>query len=139
MNNRAHTLSFCSQCTNRKFDFKKGIICGLINDIPNFQNTYPSYNEDQTVLQNKKEIEYKAVQSQQELNSIEKSFGLHEYGISNGILGGVIMIMIALIWFFGGQYFGVVYFYPPILFISGAYILFKGIQRRNLRKQKNIL
>ena len=26
---------------------------------------------------------------------------------------------------FGGQYFGVVYFYPPILFISGAYILFK--------------
>lgn len=39
--------------------------------------------------------------------------------VSPGIIGGLAAMVIAVVWFIAGLYFGWVFFYPPILFIIG--------------------
>jgi len=50
MNNRVYTLTFCTECLNRKFNINKGIICSLMNNIPNFKGSCPDYKEDHEVV-----------------------------------------------------------------------------------------
>jgi hypothetical protein len=47
--------------------------------------------------------------------------------VNAGILGGLIMMVIAIVWFFGGLAFNILFFYPPILFIVGIAAFIKGI------------
>jgi hypothetical protein len=50
------------------------------------------------------------------------------FGNSNaGIAGGLLMMLIALVWFFGGLAFGIIFFYPPVLFVIGIAAFIKGI------------
>ncbi len=63
-----------------------------------------------------------------EESSIEKSF------ISKGVFGGILMIVIAAVWFFGSYfYLRRIFFYPPILFCIGIYAVIRGIQDKNLK------
>lgn len=55
------------------------------------------------------------------------AFDLELFGIEKGVLGGIVMIAIAAVWFFGGLAAGYIFFYPPILFIIGIFAIFKGI------------
>jgi hypothetical protein len=53
------------------------------------------------------------------------------FGNANaGVLGGFAMIAIALIWFFGGLAAGIIFYYPPILFIIGGIAVVKGLVSR---------
>ena len=58
-------------------------------------------------------------------------FGPEKRGIAKGVLGGVIMMAIAAIWFFAGLAAGYYYFYPPVLFLIGAYAFAKGLATGN--------
>jgi hypothetical protein len=42
-------------------------------------------------------------------------------------MGGLVAMAIAVIWFFGGLFFGVCFFYPPILFVLGAIAVVRGL------------
>ncbi|MBI35895.1 MAG: hypothetical protein CMP67_11095 [Flavobacteriales bacterium] len=132
MSNREHTLSYCTECANRKFDFKRGIVCGLIQDIPSFEKDCSDFIEDQNVIQTKIAIQERQKQAQLEPDAIEKSFGLHKLGITNSIIAGSVMIIVSIFWYTAGSIVGIIYFYPPILFLSGIYILFRGLQRQKL-------
>jgi hypothetical protein len=48
------------------------------------------------------------------------------------MLGGLAMMAIALVWFFGGLAAGVIFFYPPILFVIGLVGLLRGLFTGNL-------
>ena len=48
-------------------------------------------------------------------------------GGGGGVLTGVLMMVGALIWFFGALALGVTFFYPPILFIGGLITFIKGL------------
>ena len=63
-------------------------------------------------------------------------FGPEKAGIDKGILGGIIMMGIAVIWFFGGLSVGLIFFYPPILFVIGMYASLKGVVTGNIRGKK---
>jgi hypothetical protein len=63
-------------------------------------------------------------------------FAPEKKGIKAGVLGGIIMIAIALIWFFAGLAAGYIYYYPPILFFIGLYALIKGLVSGNLAGKK---
>lgn len=63
-------------------------------------------------------------------------FGPEKSGIQKGVVGGFIMIFIAVIWFFGGLACGYIFYYPPILFLIGIYALLKGIFTRNITGKK---
>lgn len=50
------------------------------------------------------------------------------FGNTNGgILGGVLMIIVAIVWFVGGLFAGYIFYYPPILLIVGMVAIGKGI------------
>lgn len=46
---------------------------------------------------------------------------------TGAISGGLGMMAIAVIWFFGGLFFGYLFFFPPILFIIGFVSFCKGL------------
>jgi hypothetical protein len=43
-----------------------------------------------------------------------------------GIVGGLLMILIAIVWFVVGLAFGIIFFYPPILAVIGVIAIIKG-------------
>ncbi|HQQ98670.1 MAG TPA: hypothetical protein PLX35_15470, partial [Cyclobacteriaceae bacterium] len=53
-----------------------------------------------------------------------------------GALGGIIMIVVAVVWFFVGLYNDIIFFYPPILLLIGIYTLVKGLAKGNMTGEK---
>lgn len=46
--------------------------------------------------------------------------------INAGVIGGILMMVIAVIWFVVGLAGGIIFFYPPILFVIGIIAVVKG-------------
>ena len=42
-------IELCKKCTKREFDFKQGIVCGLTNEKPDFEDSCPDFDRDETV------------------------------------------------------------------------------------------
>jgi hypothetical protein len=59
-------------------------------------------------------------------------FGPEKSGIQHGMAGGIAMMTIAVIWFGLGWMAGVIFYYPPILFLIGAFALLKGLVTGNV-------
>lgn len=64
-------------------------------------------------------------------------FAPEKKGIEKGVAGGIILMVIAFLWFFGGLAVGIIFWYPPILFIIGLYALFKGLANGNVSGEKD--
>jgi hypothetical protein len=45
----------------------------------------------------------------------------------SSVLGGLALMAIAIVWFFGGLMVNIIFFYPPILFIIGLVVMIKGL------------
>jgi hypothetical protein len=63
-------------------------------------------------------------------------FSIEQKGVRKGMLGGIAMIAIALVWFFVGLAADRIFFYPPILFVIGVYALIKGLATGNVAGEK---
>lgn len=48
-------------------------------------------------------------------------------GTNGSVVTGILMMVGAAVWFFGGLFFGIIFFYPPVLFVLGFIALVKGI------------
>ena len=46
-------IELCKKCKNRKFDFKRGILCGLTDEKPTFEINCPHFEKDETVKEYK--------------------------------------------------------------------------------------
>ena len=57
----------------------------------------------------------------------EQSRSLEGGIINGGVVGGMIAMFIAVVWFVVGMAAGWVFFYPPILFIIGLVAVIKGL------------
>jgi hypothetical protein len=54
------------------------------------------------------------------------------FGSTNGgVLGGVLMVVIAVVWFVAGLAGGRIFFYPPVLLIIGIVAVIKGLLSRD--------
>jgi hypothetical protein len=47
--------------------------------------------------------------------------------VNSGAIGGILMMIIAAVWFVVGLSFNRIFFYPPILFVIGAIAVIKGL------------
>lgn len=47
--------------------------------------------------------------------------------INSSLWGGIGMMVLAVVWFVGGLFFDIIFFYPPILFIIGLVAFVKGL------------
>ncbi len=57
------------------------------------------------------------------------SSGFEGGAINSGMAGGLLAMVVAVIWFVVGWMGGVIFFYPPILFIIGLVSLFNGLSQ----------
>jgi hypothetical protein len=60
------------------------------------------------------------------------AFAPEQAGLDKGVLGGLAMIAVAGVWFFLGWQAGVIFYYPPVLALIGAYGVIKGLFSGNL-------
>ena len=49
----ADRIKICKTCTNRKFDFEKGLICGLNSEKPTFGDSCKDYTADLSAIEDK--------------------------------------------------------------------------------------
>lgn len=120
-------LKFCRVCLNRKFDMNVGVICSLTSAKPTFEGTCPTFKADEAEATRLAGVERAAAESEE-----GGTFAPEKKGIKAGVLGGVVMMVIAAVWFFAGLAADRIFFYPPVLFVIGVYALIKGISDGNV-------
>jgi hypothetical protein len=55
------------------------------------------------------------------------AFSMEKSGLDAGILGGIGLMILSVVWFFGALFFlNTIFFYPPILFIVGLIAMVRG-------------
>lgn len=126
-------LRYCKVCSNRKMDIQTGIYCGITGQKPAFEGKCESFSVDQEELKKEKARQLARQQHEEK----EKGFFAPEQkGMKKGVLGGLVMILIAVAWFFGGLAVDRIFFYPPVLLIIGVVALVKGAAEGNLAGEK---
>jgi predicted DNA-binding protein (UPF0251 family) len=124
-------LTYCRACQNRKFDPQQGLVCNLTQKKPEFVDTCPSFAIDEPEAIRLRDQERMAVQEE-----TSGGFSAEQKGLRKGVLGGVLMMVIAAVWFIGGLAADRIFFYPPVLFIIGLVGLVKGIIEGNINGEK---
>lgn len=59
-------------------------------------------------------------------------FAPEKKGIEHGMMGGMVMMAIAAVWFGLGWMAGAIFYYPPILFLIGVFAFLKGLFTGNV-------
>jgi len=128
---------FCGRCINYQFSLNEGLLCKLTQKKPDFIDECTDFVLDSNREQ-RQHNEQKRLDALEERSAENEALAPEKKGIQKGVIGGIIMIVIAIIWFFGGLAAGYIFFYPPILFIIGVYALIKGLFQGNfMGKPKN--
>ena len=60
------------------------------------------------------------------------AFAPEKAALNYGVLGGILLIVIAAVWFVLGWMAGYIFFYPPILAIIGLFGVVKGMAMGNV-------
>jgi len=105
--------------------------------MPTANKTCPSCSTPYPVSERKCPacgVSYRVAKGAQEEET--GSFAPEKAGVKKGVLGGVIMIAIAAIWFFAGLAADRIFFYPPVLAVIGIYSVIKGLATGNLAGEK---
>lgn len=138
--NTPDQLAYCEQCKNYAFSSQKGIVCGLTDDKPAFIGTCDSFEIDEE--RSRKYLKDQALkeEARKEAEQYEQTNGMSQMGVKRGSVAGVILMVLAVLWFFGGIiYLNRIFFYPPILFIVGLVAMIKGIIKERETKNKSLM
>ncbi|WP_157637783.1 hypothetical protein [Flexithrix dorotheae] len=130
---RKERLQFCGVCLNRKMDLQKGLLCGLTMQQATFEDNCTDFKLDEAEKSRKERIAMEAQQSEDDGDF----FAPEKSGLKKGIFGGVLMMVIALVWFFVGLAGDVIFYYPPILFVIGLIGFIRGIFQGNINGEKS--
>lgn len=57
-------------------------------------------------------------------------------GLAAGVVGGLAMMLIAVVWFVAGLYADYIFYYPPILFLIGLVGFIQGLVTGNVAGKK---
>lgn len=128
-------LNYCKICTNRKMDMNTGVVCRLTDAKPTFEEQCADFNADQ------KQIDYYKQREQMvkdDENGGGGMFNPEKKGLQKGVMGGLAMMAIAVVWFVAGWMSGYIFYYPPILFIIGLVGLIRGAIQGNITGKPNV-
>lgn len=94
---REQQLTFCKVCTNRKFDSKQGIICGLTRNQADFENYCEHYEEDSYLkgleerqAKSKELISLTVSRGTRFLNRVLDFFFISAFTLGFGLVAGII-------------------------------------------------
>lgn len=64
------------------------------------------------------------------------AFAPEKAALNMGVMGGVLLLVIAAVWFYFGWQAGYIYYYPPILAVLGIYGIVKGVSEGSVAGRK---
>lgn len=128
-------IKLCYECANSMICSSCGIKVDVNNQIKSNAKMYcPSCHESHQQA----EIKANMVEDNENAPTIihdevedKGFFALEKKGIRKGATGGLLMMLIAVVWFVAGYAAGYIFYYPPILFIIGLFALLKGVATGN--------
>lgn len=123
---------FCKRCRYYESNLSQGILCGLTHAKPAFQGDCKDFSLD-PIKDKKVAIE---MEKDAQAAADRSFFAQEKKGIQKGMVGGIIMMAIAAIWFVVGYAAGIIFYYPPILFLIGLYAFLKGLFTGNISGKK---
>ncbi len=131
---RDYQLESCLKCQRRKFNTKKGVVCGLTDEWAEFDLTC-----DYFLLDPKAEIQLiREKEDRIKDSAATDTMGLNQIGITNGIIAGIIITSIAIVAMITGFVFGIFRIYASFALIVGLVVLVKGILDRRKKINKKI-
>ncbi len=133
MNQREHQLSYCEICTKKSFSPRKGIICGITQEVATFNDTCDDFEED-AILKKRNEI---SKQARLQEAKQESTMGLSAFGVSNGSVAGIIYIIIGILSVGLTIFlFEVITIWSFILVIIGIVLIIKTAQSKTKQRPK---
>jgi len=111
---------------------KQGLICKLTAAKADFDPEC-----DQFELDEKAHLKRQAREAELAEREAAADSSLEAQGLKGGVLGGIAIMAVALIWFFVAYEGGVIFFYPPILFMIGFWGFIKGLIDGNVSGKKH--
>ncbi len=75
---------------------------------------------------------YAQAAESQSTQKYNHAFGMEQRGWDAGMMGGLLMMVIGGVWFVGGLFFGILFYYAPILFIIGLVGFVRGLFTGNV-------
>ena len=129
---RQEQLAYCRICHNRQMS-KQGLICKVTEAKADFDLNCDHFDFDEREQERRRQRDL-AVEHSEAASDV---FAPERRGLRLGALGGIGMMLIAVIWFFGGYEAGYIFYYPPVLFIIGLVGLIKGLAEGNYSGEKH--
>jgi len=124
MLSRQQQLQYCNICKNRKKTPDSVIVCQLTDKKADFSDSCEYYEKDSQLMEANM-IRRRNIRKQK-LRS-DFVFGLDRIGIKNGIVAGILLLFIGIIWLIVGINFGYIFWYPTILILMGVTALIIGV------------
>ena len=114
--NRKARLSYCNTCNNKSFNSKYGIVCGLTNEIPEFENECPDYDKNVALEQEYKSKNFDSISILDDLY-LKRNLTLSSGWTKRAFVFSIIMpfVFLAIFTFIGVRS----EFSPVILIMSG--------------------
>ena len=124
---------YCKRCRHYSSSVMEGILCGITGKKPPTVTSCKDF-----VIDPVRDQKLKAKHEKD--NAVLEDTGFfasEKRGIKKGMLGGLAMMGIAVVWFVGGYAAGFIFYYPPVLFLIGLYGFGKGLLSGNIAGAKS--
>jgi len=125
----------CQKCKNYEFSLSKGILCGSTHEKPSFIDNCEKFELDPQREKLVLDAQRRASVTAARRREYEEGdfFAPERKALGMGRIGGLILMIIAAVWFFAGLENDIIFYYPPILFLIGLGGLIFGGGGKNKR------
>ena len=124
MISRQQQLQFCKVCKNRKFSQDLGIVCQLTEQQATFTDSCQDFDKDLHLMQVN---QIRREEGRKRRLKSDFTFGLDNFGIKNGIVAGILLVIVGLAWLLVGLTYNRIFYYTFVLILMGVTAIIIGI------------